>query len=296
MREDKLPAILLAFAQHIPVGHTMNKVLFEVRDGGMLCEDPRRDKLEMHITLCKGEFDIKGSLTEEYTYDVVSAGFTSGSMSLLLLLLLLPPPLLLLLAVGGMPAAVGEVADVCVAGASSLSVNSVICCFNREASIKSSTCTADAFAMLSSTILAAMVVRVFDAAVVSSSREAAATLAPAAFCKHVAALSPVSPPPVTYDAVILAWHSANSRAWPFVASAAISTIPTSAKTPAANQAMHFTLRRHTRAPAAVVEDATAMGARSSARTSRSRSLGLVTVMTAMAATVLLRPTCEFENT
>jgi hypothetical protein len=168
-----------------------------------------------------------------------------------------------------------------------LSVSSVICCFNREASVKSSTCTADAFAMLSSAILAAMVVRVLDVAVASSSREeAAATLAPAAFCKHVAALSPVSPPPVTYDAVLLAWHSANSRAWPFVASAAISTIPTSAKTLATNQAMHVTLRRHTlentRGPAAVVEDATAMGARSSARTSRSRSFGLAMVMTAMA--------------
>ena len=193
--------------------------------------------------------------------------------------------LLLLLAVGGVPAAVGEVADVGVARASSLPVSSVICCSNREASIKSSTCTADAFAMLSSAILAAMVVRVLDS-VASSSREAAATLAPAAFCKHVAALSPVSPPPVTYDAVLLAWHSANSRAWPFVASAAISTIPTSAKTPATNQAMHVTLRRHTlentRGPAAVVEDATAMGARSSARTSRSRSFGLAMVMTAMA--------------
>lgn len=104
----------------------------------------------------------------------------------------------------------------------------------------------------------------------------------------------MSPPPVTYDAVLLAWHIANPRAWPFVASAAISTIPTSAKTPAANQAMQFTLRRHTlentRGPAAVVEDATAMGARSSVvRTSRPRSSGFVTVITAMAATVLLRP-------
>jgi hypothetical protein len=215
-----------------------------------------------------------------------------AGLLLLLLVLLVLLVLLLVLAVGGVPAAVGEVAYVGVARASSLSVSSVICCFNREASIKSSTCTADAFAMLSSAILAAMVVRVLDA-VASSSREAAATLAPAAFCKHVAALSPVSPPPVTYDAVLLAWHSANSRAWPFVASAAISTIPTSAKTPATNQAMHVTLRRHTlentRGPAAVVEDATAMGARSSARTSRSRSSGFVTVNTAMAATVLLRP-------
>lgn len=40
----------------------------------------------------------------------------------------------------------------------------------------------------------------------------------------------------------------------------------------------------------MVEDATAMGARSSVvRTSRPRSSGFVTVITAMAATVLLRP-------
>ena len=80
--------------------------------------------------------------------------------------------LLLLLAVGGVPAAVGEVADVGVARASSLPVSSVICCSNREASIKSSTCTADAFAMLSSAILAAMVV-LANAAMVR------------VFCKHV---------------------------------------------------------------------------------------------------------------
>ena len=216
----------------------------------------------------------------------------------LLLLLLLPPPLLLLLlallllllAVDCGGAAVGAVAE---SRASSLSASSLICCFNREASMKSSTCTADAFAMLSSAILEAMLVRAIDATVAPSSREAAATLASAAFCKHVTASSPFSPPPVTYDAVLLAWHIAKSRAWPFVASAAISTIPTSAKTPTANQVMHLMvekapMRRHTRPrPAAVVEDATAMGARamgarSSAPTSRSRSSGLVTVRTAMA--------------